>query len=117
MPPLVKLADLVPEALTRVTDSHMQHVVNQVGPVTLAEVEEKIPDAAAIHAREWDRTAHPMDSHLDSRVHDWAIKHIALNLVAEGRGCRIGSLRERMVYAPPASRLLQLTPAARIGED
>jgi hypothetical protein len=113
---MVKLTELMPDGLCKVTAVHQQHVVNQAGTITLAEVDARLPEAAELHAREWERTTHPLDSALDPRVHDWAIRHIALNLVARDRGVRIGGVGPMRMVMPAARKAPELTPAGRTSD-
>lgn len=105
------VAHLVPGAVAAAGHLHFQQLVNRVGPITKAEVDDQIPAAARIHAREWDATPHPLDPLVPPEAHDWAIRHIAANLVARGRGYDYSTARLYRMQPPP--RELELAPARR----
>lgn len=101
--PMIPLHTLVPGSLHPASQAHKQNLVNHVGTITPADLEAKMAEAAKIHAREWERTAHPLDPMQPPEVHDWAIGHIAANLVARERGYDSG-------WDHDARRLASLVP-------
>jgi hypothetical protein len=108
-----EIGALARQELGRMGQAHFQSLVNQVGPISEAEVDAKMPEAAVIHAREWERTSHPMDSKIPPEAHDWAVRHIAANLVARDRGYR------PPVFGMPAQRPAtdyELAPAGRTSD-
>jgi hypothetical protein len=109
--PMVPLFQLIPEAITVAGSAHFQNVVNHVGPITEAEVDAKMTQAAQIHSREWNTTSHPLDALAPAEAHDWAIRHIAVNLVARERGYDVERLRHTPSFTD--TRVQQVQPLRR----
>jgi hypothetical protein len=112
------LAGLLTKGVADVGGGHLQSVVNHVGPITEVEVQERMREAAVLHAREWDRSPHPCDLQVPPQAHDWAVYHIAVNLVARDRGYDVGHPR----YAMPRQLTTvatspSLRPMRRAGGD
>jgi hypothetical protein len=105
-----RIGDLARQELGKIGELHLQHVVNEVGPISREEWEAKMGEAARIHADEWNRTAHPDDHKVPSEAHEWAVRHIAANLVARDRGYHGPA---RSAYPVRRAADVDLAPATR----
>jgi hypothetical protein len=103
-----RVGDLARPELGRIGELHLQHIVNEVGPITREEWESRMGEAARIHAEEWNATSHPDDDKVPGEAHEWAVRHIAANLVARDRGYH-GPARAAL----PVRREVDLQPATR----
>lgn len=108
---LYPVANLVLLTVTKAGRAHFQCLVNHVGPITEAEVDVKMAEAALIHAREWNASPHPLDAMVPPEAHDWAVRHIAPNLVARERGYVVSSPPDRRLAL--LRREMDLVPARR----
>ena len=111
---LLPVGPLARIELGKIGGLHFQNVVNHVGPITEADLDVHMAEAARIHAREWNATSHPLDGTIPDQAHTWAIRHIAANLVARERGYDVGAVSYRL--PAPKREDTDLQPAARTGD-